>query len=258
MRPAGAGRGPAPWRAARTVRSLVPWWCTRKRMPTSISVEPSTVKSTKRPAASARVSSGTWSSPKRRTSTHIGTRTTSKAMKKRMASRAMNVASAPDSTSRMQPRKVDPVPPFGVGPESACATTATGEQRREEHERGRDAVDAEVPPDAERADPRRVQTGRRTTVTTTSDSGGHGDGEGVADDQRSRLGRPPRPDTTRAVPATAGRSMAASARLPQAHPQDADGSTAARTQPGPGTGRRVCARSAPGTGPRVATTVPRT
>ena len=82
-------------------------------MPTSISVEPSTVKSTKRPAASARVSSGTWSSPKRRTSTHIGTRTTSKAMKKRIASRARNVASAPDSTSRMQPRKVEPVPPFG-------------------------------------------------------------------------------------------------------------------------------------------------
>ena len=51
-----------------------------------------------------------------------------------------------------------------------------GEQRREEDERGRDAVDAEVPPDAERADPRRVHL-----VTSPDDD----DGEHRCHDGRS-------------------------------------------------------------------------
>ena len=125
-------------------------------MPTSMSVEPSTVKSTNRPGASARVSSGTWSSPKRRMSTHIGTSTTSKAMKKRIASRARKVARAPVSTSRMQPRKVEPGAARGVAAGERVRDDGDGEQGGEQDERGRDAVDAEVPADAERADPRHV------------------------------------------------------------------------------------------------------
>ena len=68
-------------------------------MPRSISVDPRAVKRTNRFDASARAFSVAWSSPNRLISTHIGTRTTSNATKKRIASRAKNVARAPNSTS---------------------------------------------------------------------------------------------------------------------------------------------------------------
>ena len=48
----------------------------------SISVDPKAVNRMNRPDASARAVSRTCSSPNRRMSNHIGTRTTSKAMKK--------------------------------------------------------------------------------------------------------------------------------------------------------------------------------
>ena len=93
---------PAPWAAASRPRSEVPLWTTSTRIPSSIRVDPSAVKSTNRLEASARARSVAWSSPNRLMSTHIGTRTTSNATKKRIASRAKKVASAPNSTSRRQ------------------------------------------------------------------------------------------------------------------------------------------------------------
>ena len=96
------GGRPLPCRAARTVRSEVPLPVTSRRMPSSISVEPRTVKKTNRLDASARTASLACSSPNRVMRTHIGMRTSSKAMKNPMASRVTNVASAANSTSSRQ------------------------------------------------------------------------------------------------------------------------------------------------------------
>ncbi len=82
---------------------LDPAWASSPRIPASIRLEPRAVKSTNRRAASRRAA-GSWLSPKRWMSTHIGISTISKATKKTTRSPVQKVASAPVSTISRSPK----------------------------------------------------------------------------------------------------------------------------------------------------------